>query len=142
MFIISKNNDLKSMNIKRLAFIISVSIPVSMILHKELSTPEIEWNPLIKNEQVVVGNWHGTNELLVLKADHTFTLKIYEQVFSGGWILNDWNLTFDYYSTDTPYSYLRVIFHSNNYHLVKGTLGKDPDVWNHKNALVKPEHTK
>ena len=56
LFIISKNNDLKSMNIKRLAFIISVSIPVSMILHKELSTPEIEWNPLIKNEQVVVGN--------------------------------------------------------------------------------------
>jgi hypothetical protein len=137
LFFISKNNNVKSKNIKLLAFIISVSIPISLIAYREINTPDIEWNPLIKDEKVVIGNWRGENELLVLNTDHTFTLKVNQQEFSGRWSLDDWNLTFDYQYTATPYNYLRVIFHSNSYHLVKGTLDKDPDVWDYKNELVK-----
>jgi hypothetical protein len=101
-------------------------------------TPNIEWNPLIKDETLIVGNWTGLNETLELKADHTFILKLDNQEYTGGWSLDDWNLKFDYHSPSTPYYYLRVIYHSNKYHLVKDTLDKDLDVWNYKNALHKP----
>jgi len=119
------------------AAILAFLLPIFLVTIMELITPAIEWNPLIKNESIIVGNWVGLNEVLELKADHTFTLSINNQMYTGGWSLEDWNLTFDYHSPNTPYYYLRVIHHSDSYHLVKDTLDKDPEMWSHKNALVK-----
>jgi hypothetical protein len=75
---------------------------------------------LIRSDSEIVGNWVDDTE------------------YSGGWSLDDWNLTFDYYSKGKPYDYLRVIHHSDKYQLVKGTLDRDPDGWNYKNAFLRP----
>jgi len=130
-FYICKNSNFQRKKIKLVACVVAISIPISLVTYREITTPDIEWNPLIKSEQVIIGNWYGVNETLVLNADHTFLLT------HNGWNLDDWNLTFEYYSSNTPYDYLRVIYHSDSYHLVKGTLDKDPDVWNYENSLVK-----
>ena len=137
LFYICKNSNEQSYKIRLAAAILAILIPVSLVTYREITTPVIEWNPLIKNENVIIGSWYGVDESLVLNADHTFVLTSNNQEYSGGWSLDDWNLTFDYRSPNTPYHYLRVIYYSNNYHLVKGTLDKDPDVWNYTNALVK-----
>ena len=136
-FYVCKNSNSHRNKIKLVACVVAISIPISLVTYREITTPDIEWNPLIKSEQVIVGSWSGVNESLVLKTDHTFLLTHNNQEYSGGWSLDDWNLTFDYYLSDTPYGYLRVIYHSDSYHLVKDTLNKDPDVWNYENSLVK-----
>jgi hypothetical protein len=116
---------------------LSFLTPIILVSISELTTPNIEWNPLIRNDTEIVGSWIDDKELLTINEDHTFKLIVGDSEYSGGWSLDDWNFTFDYYSTGMPYDYLRVIHHSNKYHLVKGTLDRGPDAWNYNNAFIR-----
>ncbi len=122
---------------QRIAMALAFLTPILLVTFRGLITPNIEWNPLIKSDSEIVGSWVDDKELLTISDNHTFKLIVGGSEYNGGWNLDDWNLTFDYYSTGMPYDYLRVIQHSNKYHLVKGTLDGNSDVWNYKNAFIR-----
>ncbi len=125
-------------NSQCLAMALSFLIPILLVSIRALITPSIEWNPLIRSDSEIVGNWVYDREILTISENHTFKLRVDDTEYSGDWSLDDWNLTFDYYSTGMPYDYLRVIHHSDKYHLVKDTLDRDPGAWNYKNAFLRP----
>ncbi len=121
-----------------IAIALSCLTPIILVSIRGFTTPNIEWNPLIRSDNEIVGNWVDDREILTISENHTFKLRVDDSEYSGGWSLDDWNLTFDYYSTGMPFDYLRVIHHSDKYHLVKGTLDRNPDAWNYKNAFLRP----
>ncbi|TLU67239.1 hypothetical protein FE810_02855 [Thalassotalea litorea] len=130
---ISKYGKLKAKNIAK---VIAFLIPISIVIIRELSEPDIEWNPILRSDEAIIGLWVDTGETLDLKPDGTFDFYIDSKKYSGTWKRNDWNLSLTS-SGSFPYFYLRVIEHSGSYHLVKDTYNKDPDAWFYQNSLSK-----
>ena len=121
---------------KKISKLIAVLIPIIFIAYNEVTSPEIEWNPLISSDAEILGEYSDEEELLTLNENGKFSFVAKGKIYQGVWSRNDWNVNL--ISTgDFPYAYLRLIFHSDNYHLVKGTENKDPDSWFYSNALSK-----
>jgi hypothetical protein len=119
------------------SLVLAICIAATPIIVSEISTPEIEWNPLIRDNKVVIGKYNDENAVLELMSDNTFIHTHGNKIYQGTWNLDDWNLTFNSRSTGIQDDYLRVIYHSGAYYLVKNTYNQDPDGWGYKNAYAK-----
>ena len=126
----------KSHKISLFVAISLASLPALLLVFNEVVTPSIEWNPYIKSSNAISGEWRDEEEVLTLKANGTYEYSVREVTASGSWSREDWNVRFSV-SPNMPYTYLRAIEHSDQYHLIKDTEHRDPDIWAYNNGFSK-----
>ena len=126
----------KSQNIAAFVAMSLASIPALLLIFDVITTPDVEWNPYVVSDNVISGRWIDEGEVLILRKDGTYKFTGSKKHGEGSWSRDDWNVTFTS-SINMPYTYLRVIKYSGQYHLIKGAESGDSDSWIYNNGFSK-----
>jgi hypothetical protein len=87
---------------------------------------DIEWNPYIASDDLIIGDWTGRQGTLRLASDNTFSYHTPSQTAIGTWTRDDWNL----YLRGSSYSgTMRFVQFRGSYRLMTHP-PDDPDAWN------------
>ena len=86
---------------------------------------KMEWNPVIRDEALVVGTWADERETITLHADHRVDYHSSNEGFSGKWSLDDWNLRL---TSDGVDCMMRFIEYDGQLYLMTNE-PDDPDMW-------------
>ena len=94
------------------------------------SNSDVEWNPTIRDDAVVVGTWKDEKQTLVLDTDHTFLYRAAVQTFRGNWKRENWSLALsgDHFSRGMAFVRVR-----GRYRLISSNF--DPDGWDDSMGL-------
>ena len=86
----------------------------------------MEWNPSIKADSEVLGQWADDKATIDLRADHTCTGTLEAADFAGTWRRDDWNLKVTFEKPHTPD--MRFISWAGELRLMVAP-PDDPDMW-------------
>lgn len=116
-----------------IAFAAPLLVPLILAGYFFVASVDVEYNPMVKNKNDLVGAWVDANYRISLHGDGTCTISGKDLNANGTWRLADFNMTL----TNSPYEYLRVIQVAGVYQLLKSTKDKDPDEWDERDVLVR-----
>lgn len=111
--------------LKRLGAFLAIS-GVGLLSADAYFNSLMDWNPLIRSDELITGTWADERETITLHPDHRVDYHSWNEGFSGIWSRSDWNLKLQAEGVD---SQMRFVSYDGELRLMTNP-PHDPDGWN------------